>query len=369
MKSLAGSVDDLLPSLLSAFGPPGRESGVRAVLRRALRGLGRVTEDPTGNLHLHRPGKGPRLLVAAPMDAPGVIVTRVDATGLARVAILGNRSPAELVGAALRFEDDARGILGCDRPKGGKNGAEMEADQLFLETGLGPKEANRRFRVGSVGAIEDRPIRLGDLWCASNLDNRAGCTAVVAALRAARSQRYDLHVIFSAQSDAGARGAVTGAFGVDPEAAVVVDVAHVDPKETGGAAVGKGPCLGLKESGFLAHPEALALVKRAAAGALTARNSPRSIPMPMMRSAIRHSGVTTSPMKRCESSGAARRSASTSRCRMTNRGDRISVQHMLDSCSSMWVAPALPFSPVASGNAAITVCRTASRKSAAVLGK
>ena len=267
MKSLAGSVDDLLPSLLSAFGPPGRESGVRAVLRRALRGLGRVTEDATGNLHLHRPGKGPRLLVAAPMDAPGVIVTRVDATGLARVAILGNRSPAELVGAALRFEDDARGILGCDRPKGGKNGTELEADQLFLETGLGPKEANRRFRVGSVGAIEDRPIRLGDLWCASNLDNRAGCAAVVAALRAARSPRYDLHVIFSTQSDAGARGAVTGAFGVDPEAAVVVDVAHVDPKETGAAAVGKGPCLGLKESGFLAHPEALALVKRAAAGA------------------------------------------------------------------------------------------------------
>jgi endoglucanase len=201
------------------------------------------------------------------MDAPGVIVTRIDGTGLARVAVLGNRTPAELVGVTLRFEDDARGLLGCDRPKGAKNGAELEADQLFLETGLGPKEAGRRFRVGSVGAIEDRPIRLGDLWCAANLDNRAGCAAVVAALHAARSTRYDLHVVFSAQSDLGARGAITGAFGVDPETAVVVDVAHVDPKETGGAAVGKGPCLGLKESGFLAHPAALALVKRAAAAA------------------------------------------------------------------------------------------------------
>ncbi len=267
MKSLAASVDSLLPTLLSAFGPPGRESGVRDALRRALRGMGRVTEDATGNLHWRRPGKGPRLLLAAPMDAPGVIVTRVDGTGLARVAILGNRSPAELVGASLRFEDDARGLLGCDRPKGGKNGSELEADQLFLETGLGPKEANKRFRVGSVGAIEDRPIRLGDLWCAANLDNRAGCAAVVAALRAAHAPRYDLHVVFSAQSDLGARGAITGAFGVDPETAVVVDVAHLDAKETGGAAVGKGPCLGLKESGFLAHPAALALVKRAAAAA------------------------------------------------------------------------------------------------------
>ena len=267
MKSLAGRVDSLLPSLLSAFGPPGRESGVRDALRRALRGLGKVTEDATGNLHLHRPGKGPRLLLAAPMDAAGLIVTRVDSTGLARVAVLGNRNPAELVGATFRFEDGALALLGCDRPKGTKSGAEIEADQLFLETGLGPKEAGRRLRVGSVGAIEDRPIRLGDLWCAANLDNRAGCAAVVVALRATPSPRYDLHVIFSAQSDLSARGAVTGAFGVDPEQAVVVDVAHVDPKETGGAAVGKGPCLGLKESGFLAHPEALALVKRAAAAA------------------------------------------------------------------------------------------------------
>jgi tetrahedral aminopeptidase len=267
VKSFAASVDSLLPGLLSAFGPPGRESGIRDALRRALRGLGSVTEDATGNLHCRRPGKGPLLLLAAPMDAPGVIVTRVDGAGLARVAVLGHRSPAELVGATLRFEDDSRGLLGCDRPKGGKNGSEIEADQLFLESGLGPKEAGKRFRIGSVGAIEDHPLRLGDLWCAANLDNRAGCAAVVAALRAVRATRYDLHVVFSAQSELGARGAITSAFGVDPETAVVVDVAHLDSKETGAASVGKGPCLGLKEEGFLAHPAALALVKRAAAAA------------------------------------------------------------------------------------------------------
>lgn len=267
--TLEGTLDSLLPPLLEAYGPPGRETGVRAVLRRALRGLGTVTEEPTGNLRLHRPGRGPRLLVTAAMDAPGVIVTRVDGTGLGRVALLGSgRSPAELIGAAVRFEDGRRGLLGSDRPKAAKDSAsDLEADQLFFETGLSPKEAARRFPVGSVGAIEDRPSRLGDLWWAANLDNRAGCAAVVAALRAARPSRYDLHVIFSAQSDPAARGALTGAFGVDPEMAVVVEVAHVDPKETAGIAVGKGPALGLKEEGYVAHPEALALAKRAAAAA------------------------------------------------------------------------------------------------------
>ena len=266
--TLDATLEALLPSLLEAYGPPGRETGVRSVLRRALRGLGTVTEEPTGNLHVHRPGRGPRLLLMTAMDAPGLIVTRVDGTGLGRVSLIGSgRTPSELVGATVRFEDDRRGVLGADRPKASKDAVELEADQLFFETGLSPKEAARLFPVGSIGALEDRPSRFGDLWCAANLDNRAGCAAVVAALRSVRSTGYDLHVIFSAQSDPAARGALTGAFGVNPEMAVVVEVAHVDPKETAGIAVGKGPALCLKEEGYVAHPEALAVVKRAAAAA------------------------------------------------------------------------------------------------------
>jgi len=266
--TLEATLDSLLPSLLEAYGPPGRETGVRSVLRRALRGLGTVTEEPTGNLRLHRPGRGPRLLVMAAMDAPGVIVTRVDGSGLGRVSLIGSgRSAAELIGARIRFEDGRRALVGADRPKAAKDAAELEADQLYFETGFPPKEAAKRFPVGSVGALEDQPSKLGDLWCAANMDNRAGCAALVAALRAARTTGYDLHVIFSAQSDPAARGALTGAFGVDPELAVVVEVAHVDSKETAGIAVGKGPALCLKEEGYVAHPEALALAKRAASAA------------------------------------------------------------------------------------------------------
>jgi len=200
------------------------------------------------------------------MDAAGVIVTRVDGSGLGRVTMLGGRAPVELVGSTVVFEDGRKALLGYDRGPGSKNGADLEADQLFLETGLG-KKGERQFPVGSVGAIEDRPERLGDFWCGANLEGRAGCAAVVAALRAARTSRYDLHVVFAAQSDVGARGATTGAFGIDPELAIVVDVAHLEGKETPGVVVGQGPCLGLKESGYVAHPQALALLKKAAAAA------------------------------------------------------------------------------------------------------
>ncbi|MGH7680921.1 MAG: hypothetical protein ACRENN_02935 [Candidatus Eiseniibacteriota bacterium] len=264
MSSGRTGVDALLPSLLAAFGPPGREEGVRSVIQKALRGIGRARVDNSGNLHVHVPGRGPRLLLAAHMDTTGVIVTRVDSNGLGRVALLGNRPAAELVGARVWFEGDLHAILGVDRPKGGKDSAEIDGDALFLDSGLTAAEAKRRLPVGTVGALSDRPERLGAFWCAANLDNRAGCAAVIAGLRAARKSRYDLHAVFTAQSELGGRGALTSAFGIEPDFAVIVDVAALESKGADGVAPGRGPCLALKEDGYVAHPDALAVARRAA---------------------------------------------------------------------------------------------------------
>jgi len=261
-------LDSLLPALSEAYGPPGRETGIRAVLKRALKGAGATREDALGNVHLHIAGKGPRLLLTAHMDAPGVIVTRVDPSGLARLSILGHTSAADWIGATVTLNGTARGIVGWDRPKDPKEIREIEPEALFLETGLGDRKASKEIPVGTVGALLDRAERLGNLWCGGNLDNRAGCAAILAAVKNARGVRNDLHVVFSAQSDLGARGAATSAFGIEPDVAVVLDVAFVgESKGSGDIVLGKGPCLGLKEEGYLPHPAALALVKRAAKAA------------------------------------------------------------------------------------------------------
>lgn len=275
------SLESSLLPLLSAFGPPGREAAVRAVLRRLLRGAGGTwAEDATGNLHWHRGGSGRRLLLTAHMDAPGVIVTRLEGEmGQARLSVLGGRRPAEWVGAPLRFEDGRAALVSWER----KENAEPEAEQLLIETGIerrggkaSPRRAGGRARVngaapldvGDVAAVDDRPVRLGDTWCAANLDDRAGCAVLVEVLTRVRAPRYDVHAVFTAQSDLGARGATTSTFGIDPELAVVVDVAHLgEPKETSGISMAKGPAVALKEQGFLAHPAMLETVRRAARAA------------------------------------------------------------------------------------------------------
>ena len=254
-------LDRLLPLFAGAFGPPGRESGVRDAIGRALRGTGKRETDAMGNLHVHVPGRGPKLLLAAHMDAPGLIVTRVEASGLARVSLLGGPGAPDLIGASVSFEDGTPALVGCDRPK---NASEIDADALALHTGLSAKDARKRLAVGSIAALDGRLTRLGSQWCGATLDNRAGCAAVAAAVLTRRlAARYDLHVVFTVQSDLGARGAATGAFGIAPDLAVVVDVAAAG-EGPGAITPGAGPAVALKELGYLAHPAAFDWVRRAA---------------------------------------------------------------------------------------------------------
>ena len=263
-----GALEGLLKSLIPAYGPPGRETGVRAALRGALRGRGRVTEDALGNLHLHVEGRGPRLLVVAAMDAPGVIVTRHESNGTARIDILGGRTASELIGATIVFAEGDRALVAYDRPSNGKDSGAPEPSSLYLVTGLDKAALAKRLPVGSVGMIESRVERLGDQWRSPSLDNRAGAAALVAALSRTKRAPYDLHVVFSAQSELGSRGALTGAFGVEPDLAVVVEVAHVsDGKDHSNVTLGEGPCVGLKEHGYVAHPRGLDLARKAAKAA------------------------------------------------------------------------------------------------------
>jgi putative aminopeptidase FrvX len=260
-----GALDTLMTSLIPAYGPPGRESGVRAKLRAALRGAGRLREDALGNLHLHRPGKGARLLVVAPMDAPGVIVTRVESNGNARIGILGGRTAAELIGATIIFPTGAHALVAYDRPADSKDASAPDADALYLVTGMPKAAAAKAFPSGAVGMIDTKPGEIGDYWHAASLEHRAGAAAVASALLGARSVPFDLHVIFTAQSELGSRGALTGTYDVDPDMAVVVEVVHVgDAKDASAVTPGEGPCIGLKENGYIAHPQALEWARKAA---------------------------------------------------------------------------------------------------------
>ena len=71
-----------LMALCALPGISGHEGPVRAYLKEALSPLGlEVFTDPMGNLYAHRPGPGPRVMVAAHMDEVGLIIRAITDEG------------------------------------------------------------------------------------------------------------------------------------------------------------------------------------------------------------------------------------------------------------------------------------------------
>ena len=100
------------------------------------------------------------------------------------------------------------------------------------------------------------PISLaGDQLCSKCLDDRAGIASILLAmkqLKKGKKLRCNIAVLISAQEEVTGLGAQTGAFAVQPEYAIAVDVTHgrtPDGPSDGvfdlgsGAAIGMGPNL------------------------------------------------------------------------------------------------------------------------------
>ncbi|HET7231443.1 MAG TPA: hypothetical protein VFJ16_15650, partial [Longimicrobium sp.] len=80
-----GSMEALLRTLTSLSGPTGEEDEVLDWVRRAWEPLGEVTQSPVGNLFLHLPGPGKRVLLAAHADELSLIVRSISPDGFLRV--------------------------------------------------------------------------------------------------------------------------------------------------------------------------------------------------------------------------------------------------------------------------------------------
>lgn len=148
------------------------------------------------------------------------------------------------------------GVVSCMPPhllKAGEQNKAVPIDQMAIDTGL--LDAKSRIRVGTPIVFAQQPIKLaGGQLCSKCLDDRAGVAAILLAmekLHAAKDKlKCNVAVLISTQEEVTELGAQTGAFTVQPEYAIAVDVTHgrtPDGPSDGvfdlgsGVAVGMGP--------------------------------------------------------------------------------------------------------------------------------
>ena len=232
-----------LKELISTPGISGYEVPVRKIITQAWQPLcDELTISNLGSLQGLQCGEGPdprpKVMIAAHMDAIGLMVTAIQ-QGLLRFTQVGGVDPRILPGqmVSVHATNDGsaagRDIAGMVvmppaflLPAEAGHGS-LEQKYLLVDTGLREAEVRRLVRVGDTISFAQEPLELaGGTICGHTLDNRASVAALTVCLEVLshRKHAWDVIADATAQEEVGAIASFTDPVKINPDFAIVIDV-------------------------------------------------------------------------------------------------------------------------------------------------
>jgi endoglucanase len=225
-----------LKNLISASGLSGHEAPVRKLIQAAWEPLVDETRiSPLGSLYALRRGEAPEprpsLLLAAHMDAIGLMVTGV-VDGFLRLTNVGGLDARVLPGqlVTVHGRQDLPGVIvqpaGHLLPEKEADGP-VPLEYLLVDTGMLPEEVSQLVRVGDLVSFAQEPLEMGEeILAGHSLDNRASVAAVTACLKAIQGRQlvWDVWAVATVQEEETLGGALTSAYQLRPSLAIAIDV-------------------------------------------------------------------------------------------------------------------------------------------------
>jgi endoglucanase len=252
--------EKLLKDLTEAYGVPGYEANVRAVLRRYLEPVGTLEQDKIGSLICTHAGTAerPHVMLAAHMDEIGFMVRHILPEGFIKFVPLGGWYDQVLLGQRVVIQTnqgDVVGVFGAKPPHllpSDERKKVVEKKDMYIDIG-----------ATSAAEVEEAGVRVGDpiapladfrilnnpkTYLAKAFDDRVGCALVVEAMIAASKSPHPnaLYGVATVMEEIGPRGARTAAELVDQDVAIILevdiagDVPGIRPEESP-LKLGKGP--------------------------------------------------------------------------------------------------------------------------------
>ena len=265
---------DILPflkSLISVSGLSGYETPVADLIAEKWRPLvDEVTTSRVGSLHALKKGKGnsprPSVMIAAHMDAIGLRVSKI-VDGFLHITNVGGIDVRVLPGAEVTVhasgtDEELPGVIAMPParflPESAGDGV-MAINYLLVDTGLLPREVDRKIRVGDLVSFANEPFELsGDVISGHSLDNRASVAAVTVCLEELQNKPHvwDVWAVATVQEEVTLLGAASSAFVLRPQIAIVVDGTFAKGPGANGwqtfpLAKGVGLCIGPNMHPFL----------------------------------------------------------------------------------------------------------------------
>lgn len=250
-------MNSLIKKFVETPGPSGFEGQIRAVVHEEIKDLAdEIRVDALGNLIARKGTKtetGLRIMLSSHIDEIGLMVTHVDANGFVRFTSIGGINPLTCLGGRVLFMNGTHGVIGVEKLEKGKL---PTLDKLFIDVGATGRE-DCPVGVGDVCGFERPFMTMGDRLVAKSMDDRIAAVVAVEAMRALKETPHELYFVFSVQEEVGIRGAMTAAYGVDPDLGLAIDVTFsADTPKTikMETALGKGPAIKVRDSSFIADP-------------------------------------------------------------------------------------------------------------------
>jgi putative aminopeptidase FrvX len=294
-------------ALMMIPGLSGFEGNVRRYIKAELKALGIPSKtDMLGNLIATLPGDPtlPSVMIIAHMDQLGLIVRKIEATGMIRVERVGGVPERALAAHEVLFcLGEGRTLPGVIANKSHHATTPEEKyrvvpyQELYIDCGFrSADEAERAgVTVGTPVVYAPNVVELaGGRIGGTSLDDRAACAIMLELASATRGLRGlpSIHLVFSVLEEFNLRGAVTAAQVIQPDICIQLDLALAtdtpDMGHRGDVRLGAGPVMSMYSfhgrgtlNGCIPHPslvklfqstaerENIALQRSAHIGALT----------------------------------------------------------------------------------------------------
>lgn len=249
----------LLKKLTEANGVSGNEKEVRDIIIEEIKDyVDDIKVDRIGNIIAYKKGtiETPKVMIAAHMDEVGLIVTKINKSGLISFKPVGGLDQRILVSKAVKIgKDRISGVIGA-KPihlqKSHERSKALNYNQLYIDIGSKSSEHTEKIvQIGDYIAFDSEYVEFGDnLVKAKALDDRVGCSILIDLLKT--DTKISIYAAFTVMEEVGLVGAGPAAYEIDPDVGIVLegttcaDATDVE-SHLQSTNVGKGPAISLMD--------------------------------------------------------------------------------------------------------------------------
>lgn len=238
-------IKEIIFDLCSAGGVSGSEEPVIELIKKYFEQYTSVSSDSNGNVYavMGNENADKTILLDAHIDRIGLMVTDIDDKGFVKVDKCGGIDIRTLQDTEVIVQNYPKltGVVCCIPPhlSDGKEDRAVPISKVWIDFGLDKESISKYISVGDVLTFKNKPVMLlGDKIASACLDDRCGVAALLKVAEILYKEtnvtNYKVVFLLSSQEETYGKGAKTGAFTVNPDEAVAVDVSFASQPDISG---------------------------------------------------------------------------------------------------------------------------------------